>query len=229
MNSTKNPGVIAFFALLFGSAITAQAGTITYTTANNTVGGRPVDAQVTFVTGPNEVTVTLENLETKISDISQVISGVSFALDDLKTSTTIGASAGVERTVNSNKTFSDGASVPTGWEILLDGQSMQLMLPDGMDDHSIIGPASGTKYTNANSTIAGNSDNNAFLSGPVSFVIPVNGVTSATTVDWAVFHFGICACYVQACNSFVPEPSSVAMVGMALGCGAIAAWRRRRA
>ncbi len=230
MNSTKSPGAIAFFALMFGSAIAASASTITFTTNNNHVGGLPVDGQVTFVTGTNEITVTLENLQTKISDIAQVLSGVSFALDNLHTSTTIASSAGLERTVHGNQSFADGLSVPTGWEILLDGQSMQLMLPNGMDDHSIIGPAGGNnKYSSANSSIAGNSNNNAFLSGPVSFVIPINGVTSATTVDWATFHFGICACYVQACNSFVPEPSTVTLVGIALGCGAIAAWRRRRA
>jgi hypothetical protein len=228
MKTTKMPGVIAFSCLVLGLAISAPATTISFSTANSTVGGKPVDAQVTFVTTTNEILVTLENLQTKISDIAQVISGVSFELSNNKTSTTLGSSSGVERTVNSNRTFTDGLSVPTGWQILLDGTSMQLMLPDGMDTHSIIGPASGTKYSNANSSIAGSSDANPFLAGPVTFAIPVNGVTSSTTVDWATFHFGICATYVQACNTFVPEPGSMTLVGMAIVCGAVAGRRKLR-
>ena len=68
----------------------------------------------------------------------------------------------------------------------------------------------------ADSTIAGNSSNNPFLTGPVTFVIPINGVTSSTQVDWATFHFGVCAQYVQACNVVVPEPGSLTLVGLAV-------------
>jgi hypothetical protein len=228
MKSAQLPGVFVFAALVFGSAIVASATTISFATSNGTTvdGNKPVNAQVTLTTSTNQITVTLNNLQANISDINQTISGVSFALDNLLTSTTISSSSGLERTVKSNRTFTDGLTVSTGWQILLDGKSMQLMLPDNVSSHTIIGPASGTKYTNANSTIAGSASDNPFLYGPVSFVIPIAGVTSATKVDWATFHFGNCAEYVQACTTLVPEPSTVTLAGLAIVYGAIAMRRR---
>jgi hypothetical protein len=228
MKSTKMSGVIAFSALVLGMAVSATASTITFSTSDGTKvnGNLPVSAEVTLTTLTNQISVTINNLQTKISNIDQTISGVSFALNNLKTSTTISSSAGLERTVNSNRTFIDGAVVPTGWIILLDGQSMQLMLPDGFNKHTIIGPASGTKYTNADSTIAGSASDNPFLFGPVTFVIPIAGVTPSTTVDWATFHFGNCAEYVQACNVLVPEPGTLTLAGMAVVCGAVLVRRR---
>lgn len=228
MKSTTLFGVIVCSALVLGLAVVAPASTVSFSTGSGSTvdGNLPVDAQVTLTTSTNKVTVTISNLQTKISNIDQTISGVSFALDNLLTSTTITSSSGQERTVNSNRTFADGPNVPTGWTILLDGQSMQLMLPDGVTNHTIIGPASGTKYTNADSTIAGNSSNNPFLTGPVTFVIPINGVTSSTQVDWATFHFGVCAQYVQACNVVVPEPGSLTLVGLAVVFGGVFVGRR---
>ena len=209
MKSAKLPGVFAFSALVLGLAISASASTITFTTATGSTvdGNLPIDAQVTLTTSTNLITLTLSNLQTKISDIDQTLSGVSFDLDDQKTSTTLSSSSGLERTINSNRTFTDGASVSTGWQILLDGTSMQVMLPNNVDTHTIIGPASGTKYTNADSTIAGNANNNPFLTGPVTFVIPVAGVTSATQVDWATFHFGLCARTCKPATRSFPSPA----------------------
>ena len=191
----------------------ATATTIDFSTPGGTTlsGGQPVDALATFVTTANTITITLDNLQTNIKDITQTISGVSFALDDLKTGTTIVSSLGQERSVNANKSFTDGLSVPTGWNILLDGQSMQLMLPDSQSTHTLIGPAAGSKYTGADSTIAGGAGNNPFLVGQVSFVVNVPGITAATQVEWATFHFGTCAEYVQLSSTPVPEPATVTL------------------
>jgi len=226
MNAKTLSGVTAFSAIVLGLAALAPAATVTFSTGNGiTVDGNlPVNAEVTLTTSTNQIALTLKNLQTKTSSIDQTISGVSFALDNLLTSTTISSSAGLERTVKANRSFTDGLIVPTGWNILLDGKSMQLMLPDGAGMHTIIGPASGSTYANANSSIAGSSDN-PFLAGPVTFVIPIAGVTSSTKVDWAVFHFGVCAQYVQACNVLVPEPGSLTLAGLAV-CGAVVVRRR---
>jgi hypothetical protein len=208
----------------------ATATTIGFSTPGGTIlsGGQPVDAQATFVTSANTITITLDNLQTNIKDITQVISGVSFALDDLKTGTTILSSLGQERSVNSNKSFTNGPSVPTGWDVVLDGQSMQLMLPDSDSTHTLIGPANGSKYTGADSTIAGDAGNNPFLVGAVSFVVSVPGITAATQVEWATFHFGTCAEYIPLCSTPVPEPATVTLVVTALACAMGVGWRRRR-
>ncbi len=220
MKFNKMPVAVALAVL--GWATSAAATTITFNTSNGTTvnGNRPVNAQALFTTSANLVTITLTNLQVGIKDISQTLTGVSFALDNLLTSTTISSSAGLERTVNANRTFSDGAVVPTGWINLLDGQSMQIMLPDNYGSHAIIGPASGSTYAGANSSIAGSNDN-PFLTGPITFSIPVPGVTAANTVDWAVFHFGPnCAEYSLACKtSQVPEPGTLSLVAIAVGCG----------
>jgi hypothetical protein len=217
-------------ATVFCPADLATATTIDFSTPGGTTlsGGQPVDALATFVTGANTITITLDNLQTNIKDIAQTISGVSLALDDLKTGTTIVSSLGQERSVNVNKSFASGPSVPTGWDIALDGQSMQLMLPDSDSTHTLIGPATGSKYTGADSTIAGAAANNPFLAGPVSFVVNVPGITAATQVEWATFHFGTYAQYVPLCSTPVPEPATVTLAVTAL-VGAIGVgWSRRR-
>ena len=231
MKITTLLGIILAADIALGFATSTSASTLSFSSPSGTTlsNGRPVDAQAIIATSANTVTVTLSNLQVGIKDITQTISGVSFALDNLATGTTITSSAGLERTVNSNLTFSDGLTVPTGWEVVLDGQSMQLMLPDSVLTHTIIGPASGTKYTGANSTIAGSSDNNPFLIGPVTFVINVPGATAASKVDWAVFHFGTCAEYVTSCQGTpVPEPATLGLATTGLACAALALWRRRR-
>lgn len=219
------------FITVVGQPVAALATTITFNTPNGTKldDGRPVSAEATLTTTTDLVTVTVRNLQTSIKDIEQTISGISFALDNLKTGTTVVSSAGLERTVHSNKSFTDGASVPTGWIVLLDGQSMQLMLPDPVTDHTIIGPASGSSYSNANSTIAGNADNNPFLYGPVTFSIKVPGITSSTHVDWATFHFGVCAQYIPLCVTNVPEPGTITTFALgAFGLIATVATKRRK-
>jgi hypothetical protein len=216
-------------ATVFCPAGLATATTMDFSTPGGTIlsGGQPVDALATFVTGANTITITLDNLQTNIKDITQTISGVSFALDDLKTGTTIVSSVGQECSVNANKSFTAGPSMPTGWDIVLDGQSMQLMLPDSDSTHTIIGPATGSKYTGADSTIAGTAANNPFLAGPVSFVIDVPGITAATQIEWATFHFGTCAEYIPLCSTPVPKPATVTLTVTAL-VGAIGVgWSRR--
>ncbi len=86
MKSVKLPGVIAFSAFVLGLAISASATTITFTTGNGSTvdGNLPIDAQVTLTTSTNLVTLTLSNLQTKITDIDQTLSGVSFDLSNQK-------------------------------------------------------------------------------------------------------------------------------------------------
>jgi len=231
MRITNVRGVVVCAAIVLGLTASVSASTISFATPSGAdlSNGRAVNAQATFVTAKNSLTVTMSNLQINIKDITQTISGVSFALDNLMTGNTITSSAGYERAVHSNSTFTDGASVPTGWQILLDGQSMQLMLPDPVVSHTIIGPASGSTYPGANSSIAGDANDNPFLAGSVTFAINVPGITASTKVDWAMLHFGTCAEYVQLNpTSSVPEPATATLVVTALACAATIGWCRRK-
>jgi hypothetical protein len=207
----------------------AHALTITFNTPPGaTTSGGPVSAEATFVTGSGSITVMLENLQADPKDVAQCISDLFFTVVP---SWAVGAvpsltsSSGLERTVNSDKTYTDGSIVSTGWVLnIIDSDTLQL---DGLGAalfvpaHTIIGPPAGdNKYDNANASIAGNGPHNPFLAGLVTFDISAPGVTADTTITDVVFSFGTTPGSDEVPGTppppAIPEPTTMLLLGSGL-------------
>lgn len=231
-------GIVLFAGL-------AQATTMTFsTTAGATLDGQPLNSSVTFETFDGGILqVTITNLIVNPKSVIQNISGLSWSLDEENAlGASITSSSGMERTVAKNGTYSDGATVSTGWALdPLDAMSLALRgLGAGTQGpkHTIIGLPNGSNiYSNANGSIAGNKPHNAFLAGPVVFTLNLPGIDSDTRVklDSVVFSYGtaagqnagaICTFGCEPPTSQTPEPSSWAM--MATGAAALAFRFRKR-
>jgi hypothetical protein len=139
----------------------------------------------------------------------------------------------MERTVNSNGTFTDGSVLSTGWKLTSSPLELDVLGAPIGPAHTIIGPPGGSDlYSNANGSIAGNKPHNPFLAGPVTFTLNIPGVTDDSTVDSATFSFGTTAGVnvpgVPA-QPFVPEPGSLVLAAVAVLGLAVARGRRRLA
>lgn len=230
----------------------ATAAIVEYTTpAGTLVGGQPVDAKATFVTGAGSLSITLENLKDNPTSVIQALSDLAFALSGHETTGTLSSSSGLERTVNSNKTYTDGAVGSTGWAL----QNAYDFLPaagaDGLRVHvlgTLIGPAhlvvggpdgASNKYDNANGSIKGNPGHNPFLAGAITFTLAIPGVTADATVTDALFSFGtsegnnVPGCRKGDCvvpPIEVATPGALALLGTglaAVGLGGRVLGRRR--
>src|SRR3954470_23165427 len=77
--------------------------------------GLPVKVRATFTTSANTLSILLTNLQGDPQSNVQNISGLRFAITTGQTSGSLTSSSGKERTVNSNRTFTDGSDKSTGW------------------------------------------------------------------------------------------------------------------
>jgi len=230
---------------------TASAGTFTFVTAPGATepqGGNPVAASTTIVTGNGTVSIVLTNLLADPNTVAQNLSDIFFTLSGGNTAgTTINSSSGQEVTVNSDGSFSLGATVAPCWNLDLSGASASggtihiCDIGPGCTGpftpaHTIIGaPNSGTAtYAAAGGSIAGNGPHNPFLNQTATWTLNVAGVNADTRVTSAIFSFGTTAgdnvpgCTAGAgCGSTVPEPASLTLFGT--GLAYLARWRRRKA
>ena len=214
--------VLGIGAIVNGSSITLFTGPGATDSA-----GEPVDASATFDISAGTVKITLNNLIVNQKSIGQNISDVLFSLSNGDpTSATLTSSSGKERTVASDGTFTDGSTVDTGWEVLSDTPGLIHLSVIGTPEapqHTIIGaPDSGGTYSNANSSIAGNSPHNPFLGETATFTLSVTGVTTATTIESAMLSFGT----TPGDNVALPLPASA--VGGLLLMGSLWAVRKIR-
>jgi hypothetical protein len=204
-----------------------------------------VDAEADFTTSLHSLTITLKDLQANPTDVGQLLSALSFTVGNGTLSgATLTSSSGQLITVNSNKTFSTGATVPTGWVPTLSGTSGQLNDLAGTHHagpaHLIIGPPGGATYANSNGSIAGNKPHNPFLDETATFTITGSGITADTTITSATFSFGTTSgVYVDGTTSgvtvhgsSVPEPSALALglvgVGLIVSIHVYKSWRGRR-
>jgi hypothetical protein len=209
----------------------AKATTISFVTPTGSTvqNNEPVSAQATFITGTNTVSVTLSNLQTNMLSADQSLSDVTFALSNGKTKATLVSSQGLARTVQSNRSYTDGGLISTGW--VLTTYQGSLVLDDGSfayagPAHTIIGPPTGSTYAHADSSIAGDKANNPFLAGAVTFMLNVPGVTASTKITDATFYFGACETCINGKSKNVPEPATATLAAVALGGLAICRGRR---
>lgn len=221
-------------------ATAALATTVTFVTptgALEPVGNLPVNAQVIFTTTTDELHISIVNLQTDIKAVSQCISGLSFVLsNDSLNSASLTTSSGLARSVASDGTFSDGSNVSTGWTLSgsggLTGFELNLLGTNPpAPSHTIIGPADGTTYSNANSSITGNGPHNPFLFGtegsPVEFILNIPGLTASDTITAATFSFNTSA-GDNVPGSPVPLPSSLLLLGSGLVPLAVFRGRKRQ-
>lgn len=219
-----------------GWATIAGATTITFnlppgsTVSTDDSENLPVSAYAKFTTSANTLTVDLWNTLVNPKSVAQNISDLFFTLSSGQTSGTLISSSGLERTVASGETYTDGANVSTGWKLLnsftlasvtglkLDGLNTAADVPA----HTIIGLPNVT-YSNANGSIAGNGPHNPVLFGtaaaPVEFVIAISGLTAADTVSSATFSFGTTTgsnVPGDTPDQPVPLPPSVLLLGSGL-------------
>ena len=223
--------LLAIMAVACWSTL-AGATTVTFTLPIDSTesGGNAVSAYAKFTTSADTLTVELWNTLVNPTTVAQNISDLFFTLSSGQTSGTLISSSGLERTVASGGTYTDGSNVPTGWELLnsftlasvtglkLDGLNTAADVPA----HTVIGVPNVT-YTNAKGSIAGNPAHNPFLFGtaaaPVQFMIAIPGLTEADTVSSAIFSFGTTAGNdVTGVTPFqpVPLPPSALLLGTGL-------------
>ncbi|MGH7176861.1 MAG: hypothetical protein ACREJC_05735, partial [Tepidisphaeraceae bacterium] len=207
----------------------ARAAIITYVTpGGSTTGGQSVSASALFTTSTNQVTIFLENLQANPVSAVQCLSGLSFTLDTGEILGTLSSSVGVQRSIIGNGTYTDGASVATGWALATVAASLKVDLlgTSTAPKNTIVGPPDGAnKYSAGNNSVTGGS-HNPHLGLNATFTISVPGVTSNSQVSSAVFQFNTSAgnTVVGQQGGVVPEPAA----GAVLALGAIAFLRRNR-
>jgi hypothetical protein len=238
---------LKFGALFAGCCFIGQASVIDFVTpAGSMTGGQPVAASALFTTGVGTITVLLTNLEANPTSVVQNLSDLEFTLSSGTASGAVYAATGnsaQEITVNSNGTFATGSTLTTsgsiGWVLTVPTtQNIQLdVLGAGGAGpaHLLIGPpGTGSVYSNANDSIAGNGPHNPFLNQTATWVINAPNVSATTTISAATFSFGTTEggnlVTGVPLSSPVPEPGSFSCF-LLLGVGGVSlmAVGRRRA
>ena len=220
--------VTFLLAFLVVASSHANASTTILSTLDDTLmDGHPVDVQATFTTGPDYITVVIDNLQSNPKSVVQNLSGLWFIVSTGQTAGTLDSSLGVPRWVADAKeggTYTDGPAGSTGWELGTNGVAMYLHVLETAvtPTHLIIGPPDDVseKYPLANGSIAGNPAHNPFLAESATFMLSVEGVTATSTITDAIFEFGTSPGDVV----ITPEPATMSLMVI----GAVAMIRRKR-
>jgi hypothetical protein len=218
----------------------AQAAMITYTTpSGSSANGETVSASAVFnVTDANHFTITLNNtIGSALHSAGQLLSDLEFNVT--AANLTMTSSNGQVVTINDNGSTTPGANVSTGWGFgSTGGNSFLLCIICGsgvsasgaQPAHTII--PTGSSFSNANNSIAGNGPHNPFLASGATFNFSTTSTlnTAGNPFSGVIFSFG-----TEFGNNVsspgpgtsTPEPATYLISGA--GLIALAVIRRRRA
>lgn len=206
----------------------ASGTPITFTTPSaSTTSDGSVRAMAVFDVNPGVITITLTDLLNNPTSVGQLPSSLMFSLSSSLSASASMTSSAQERTVNSNRSFTEGGTVTTGWALQAFGSSGLILCvicpnngthaPSNPPSHLIIGAG---PYTSANGSITGNAPHNPFLDGTATFTIRDSSVDSII-LNQVVFGFGTqfgstVNGELSAGVSAVPESRTMLMIGTGL-------------
>ena len=228
---------VSAVAMMLAAGGAAHAATYTFDTLALAVDatGEPLSAAATFETYSNRsvIDITLTNWSSPLRSVGQAVTGISFGLSGIIPAqiTSVSVKSGQESSIDGTGTPS-ATPAPAAWYLQpgTGGADTLSVFGHGHPQNSLLPALS--SYSDANSSIDGNSSHNPFYTGSVTFELQVANVTNTSGVSCTgvTVEFGTTPQHVTAqLVSSVPEPETYAMMLAGLGLMGFMARRKKQA
>jgi hypothetical protein len=225
-------------ALLAGAPAQADSTFVFNTPIGSTTTGGAVNATVTITIGAGgNVTVTITNLQANPGNRAQTVSGITIFFNGGQDSGTYTSGSGNLINISKTGSVTNLGSADPQWDLRqgTNNNAGGIVLcticvntnPSGNafapPERLLIGQPDGNgAYSNANSSITGNTEGSPdpWIQGSVTFNLNINGLGDGATVIGVVFTFGTDGQRVdgeceEGCTE-VPEPGTLALFGTGL-------------
>jgi len=211
--------------ILAGTMTQVRAMTYEYVTLpGSTTSGGQVNAQATVTVNNGSIALLMTNLSANPTSVAQLISGITFNVSGANGSgALVTSNGGTISTISTGGSYTAGVSSPLNhWQASETGTSINVTTLTGSQPNElIIGPDSAGgfvgagSYSNANPSIT---NKNPTTLGSASFQIAAPGVTSSSSLANLAFLFGTTpgVDWIYGSVVSVPEPSSLALLGIGL-------------